>query len=111
MKMNLLKWTGIALFVIGIFFASTGFEKKDNYCYDSSYCEDHNAYVGGDAYNYIINANYFTGYVVLGSCFMLGGLIFFASGEVVVALNGSNKNSDPIVNNANKVSTENEIKF
>lgn len=46
----------------------SGFNVKDNYTYE-------NKYVGGDAYNYIINASYFTGYMVLGSAQLLGGII------------------------------------
>ncbi len=41
-----------------------------------------NAYVGGDAYNYIINGNYFTGFmvmalifVVMGGCLLIAGTI------------------------------------
>ena len=33
-----------------------------------------NAYVGGDAYNYIINANYATGFFVLAGVFALMGI-------------------------------------
>lgn len=33
---------------------------------DSIFRENVNAYVGGDAYNYIINSNYFVGFNVLG---------------------------------------------
>ena len=36
----------------------------------SYYSKSVNAYVGGDAYNYIINACYFTGYVSLGGCLL-----------------------------------------
>lgn len=32
-------------------------------------------YVGGDAYNYIINSNYFTGFMVLGSSAALGAIM------------------------------------
>lgn len=33
-----------------------------------------NTYVGGDAYNYIINANYATGYFVLSGILVLGAI-------------------------------------
>lgn len=35
-----------------------------------------NAYVGGDAYNYIINANYATAFFVLGIFFVIVGFGF-----------------------------------
>lgn len=39
-----------------------------------------NYYVGGDAYNYIINANYFTGYMVLGlALIVIGGIILICN--------------------------------
>lgn len=54
-----------------------GFDKIKNYAnYESYSTLSKNAYVGGDAYNYIINANYFTGYVVLGlALILIGGVI------------------------------------
>ena len=55
-----------------------GFDKKDNY-YSSeySYSLNKNAYVGGDAYNYIINGTYFTGYSILaGSSFIISTMLF-----------------------------------
>lgn len=36
-----------------------------------------NAYVGGDAYNYIINANYATGFFVLAMICVILGCFFF----------------------------------
>ena len=70
----------IIFICIGIIFLSMGFYKKNsysnpdsdsNYSYNTKYT---NSYVGGDAYNYIINGTYFTGYVVLG----MGALIIAA---------------------------------
>ena len=40
--------------------------------------EYHNAYVGGDAYNYIINGNYATGFFVLATMFALLFIGFIA---------------------------------
>lgn len=51
------------LIVFGGWFIYQGFDKLN---YDNSSFEPKNVYVGGDAYNYIINSNYFTGYGVLG---------------------------------------------
>ena len=50
-----------------------GFNKMLNYrnSNTSYYSKSVNAYVGGDAYNYIINACYFTGYVSLGGCLLI----------------------------------------
>lgn len=59
----------ILSFLFGSFFIYKGFDKKMNYR-EPRYSS--NAYVGGDAYNYIINSNYFTGYNVLGiGCYVI----------------------------------------
>lgn len=36
-------------------------------------------HVGGDAYNYIINGTYFTGYVVIASATLLSGVILLTN--------------------------------
>ena len=74
----------VAWIVLGLLILKTGFEKKDNYYNpEGSSLSSENAYVGGDAYNYIINGTYFTGYVVMGSSLLIisaitgvGGLYF-----------------------------------
>jgi hypothetical protein len=63
------------LIIASIFFAivsivnfSSGFDKMNNYLNDSRFPSlSINAYVGGDAYNYIINSNYFTGYMIIAT--------------------------------------------
>ena len=61
--------------IIGIIMLVLGFGKKNNYNNpDNEYTfnDDYiNSYVGGDAYNYIINGTYFTGYVVIGTGFLI----------------------------------------
>ena len=63
----------IILIVNGVNFIKEGFDVKENYYKSSSDLSllNKHVYVGGDAYNYIINANYFTGYIVLGSSLCL----------------------------------------
>lgn len=64
--------------IIGVIFIWMGFSKKNNYSNpdsDYSYEDEYiNSYVGGDAYNYIINGTYFTAYAVIGT----GALIISA---------------------------------
>lgn len=64
----------VILFIISACFLSQGFDYKDNYYNDDYFSV--NAYVGGDAYNYIINGTYFTGYVVISSATALMGTLF-----------------------------------
>lgn len=67
--------------VCGIVFMRQGFDKKNNYYNSENYTIlNENAYVGGDAYNYIINGTYFTGYVVLaGSMFTIFTISLYAT--------------------------------
>ncbi len=51
-----------------------GIDKMTNY-YNSDYSVlNKNAYVGGDAYNYIINGNYATAFFVLTTMFVLAAI-------------------------------------
>ena len=69
------------LIVTSCIFLYKGFDKKNNYKYSEySLIEDVNAYVGGDAYNYIINGTYFTGFVVLAGFAFIGACIFCVVG-------------------------------
>ena len=58
--------------VVGGIQIKNGFDRKNNYL-NSEYGLLQNAYVGGDAYNYIINGTYFTGYVTFGSALLIIG--------------------------------------
>lgn len=49
-----------------------------------------NAYVGGDAYNYIINANYATAYFTIAIFFLLAGV----SVNIIKLLNENNKGKE-----------------
>lgn len=70
----LILMTMICFIVSGIFFYK-GYDVKNEY-YNSDYSIlNKNAYVGGDAYNYIINGTYFTGYSVIASAFFLSGIV------------------------------------
>lgn len=59
----------IGFLLAGGIFIGKGFIQKNTYSYK-------NKYVGGDAYNYIINGTYFTGYVTLGGMFIVCSAIF-----------------------------------
>lgn len=66
----------VACFITSVVFLALGFDKKNNYHqYDSYVLEDVNAYVVGDAYNYIINSGYFAGYAAVGGCFFISFII------------------------------------
>lgn len=87
----------IVFVVMGIIFFYLGFDKKNNYnnpdseyTYGSDYV---NSYVGGDAYNYIINGTYFTAYAVMGTGSMIIASIFGITG-MVLSIKSDEKHSD-----------------
>lgn len=78
---KLLFFIAISTFILGSFCIYKGFDKKENYDNpEYSWQDSTNAYVGGDAYNYIINSNYYTGYNVLGiGCYIITVLSLIGS--------------------------------
>lgn len=79
----------VIFFVLSIIFFGKGYNVKNNYNnsgdpyidmdgdFDLDENNNSNAYVGGDAYNYIINGTYFTGYTIIGAGCLLSGIILF----------------------------------
>ena len=51
----------LAAVIAMLFFGYQAYDKKNNYKNSEYSLLTENAYVGGDAYNYIINAGYFAG--------------------------------------------------
>lgn len=62
-------------FCVSGFMVHKGYDKITNYYNSDTYSSlNTNSYVGGDAYNYIINSNYATGYYVLALMFVVIGV-------------------------------------
>lgn len=84
-------WLIVLAFVFiiaGIVFTATSFDKYSNYYNSDTYfSRNTNAYVGGDAYNYIINGTYFTAFAVYAVGCYLCGIISFISGCAMIAYN------------------------
>lgn len=59
------------------------FIKKNIYSNDSDDFGYINAYVGGDAYNYIINAGYFAGYCAAGGGFIVSSAVLFSAATLI----------------------------
>ena len=76
-KSNVWKVLSGISFSVSLIFLYMGFDKIYSYdngeLYPYTY---HNAYVGGDAYNYIINGNYATAFFVLTLTFAMLGIGF-----------------------------------
>ena len=73
----------VIAFIIAGVLVNRGFDKINNYYNSENYPSiNENAYVGGDAYNYIINANYATGYFVLAMISVIAGFGFLLIGHL-----------------------------
>ena len=87
-------WRGLSsiAFIISAIALSLGLDKMFNYNSGEYYpYEYHNAYVGGDAYNYIINGNYATGFFVLATMFALMGVGFIVVYYLSKMVDGQSK--------------------
>lgn len=81
---TLLLLAAICTIVSGVFFYKA-MDVKNHY-YNSNYSSlNKNVYVGGDAYNYIINGTYFAGYSSIAGASMVCAAIFI-SGSVLVTV-------------------------
>ena len=64
-----------------------GYDKLTNYYNSENYPRlNKNAYVGGDAYNYIINGNYATGYFVLCAGSLIAAVICLGTRAIIGAI-------------------------
>lgn len=70
---------GIILLILSITFFFFGMYHKNSYYNDENGQKNVNAYVGGDAYNFIINSNYFSGYMSLSGAFLISSVLVFIS--------------------------------
>lgn len=64
----------IVLIILSIYFGNLAYDVKNNYYMSSTGIYSKNAFVVGDAYNYIINSNYFTAFTIAASACGLGAL-------------------------------------
>lgn len=73
---NFLVIISIILIIIASIFVYKAFDFKNNYYNSENYPSlNKNTYVGGDAYNYIINSNYFSGYLnFAGSLYIISSI-------------------------------------
>lgn len=67
-----------------------GYDKMTKYYNSGLSSLNKNAYVEGDAYNYIINGTYATAYFVLGSGFLLTSAVCMTGGLLITAIDGKN---------------------
>ena len=78
---GLFVFLAVACFAVGAFFAYKAYDIKI-YPYAERY-----RYVGGDAYNLIINSNFFTGYLISSVASFLGGILSSIAAGIINAVN------------------------
>ena len=81
--------------ILAIVFGGLGLYKKNSYR-NSEYITSRNvnAYDGGDAYNFIINGTYFSGYFALCGGLLASSAVTYSAGSVVLAIEEAQKNSN-----------------
>lgn len=103
--MNLISKTLLVLscvaIILGIVFCIIGFDKKNNYYNSENYYKlNVNSYVGGDAYNYIINGTYFAGFLALGGAMFICGCICGVGGFILEKAEPSKKADNLVITGA-----------
>jgi hypothetical protein len=87
--------------VAGVMFYK-GYDKMANYKNSDYSSLNVNAYVGGDAYNYIINGTYATGFFVLGIGFLISGTVCGAASVLSNQMSDMAENQEKIADNGKK---------
>lgn len=72
--MNRYKITSLVSFVLALLSMYKGYDKMTNYVNSDITATYVNAYVGGDCYNYTINAQYATSYFIIMLTFVVIGV-------------------------------------
>lgn len=96
----ILKIFGVIFFLAFAFMCYKGYDGMTNYensSYDyenyeilGDYEDNKNAYVGGDAYNYIINGTHATAFFVLAVGFLISGILCIIGSFIVNSLSLTN---------------------
>ena len=72
------------MYLLACFTLYKGYDKMHNYYNSENYYSlNHNAYVGGDAYNYIINGTYATAYYTLTAGLIVAGTVIGCTGFIL----------------------------
>lgn len=72
---------------LAVHYGSQGMDKINHYYLNETIpSASTNAYVGGDAYNYIINGTYFSGYSALCGGLLAASGASFSAGMVILAM-------------------------
>lgn len=94
----------IVCFIVCGLFAEQAIDKYTNYRNSESFTSTNvNAYVGGDAYNYIINGTHFTAFTVAASASAILGMIALVGGLLIWVKVTGNWYLDKLIDKQDKV--------
>lgn len=82
-RVDILNVISVILVILFFIMIYKGYDKMTNYKNLEYSIEKENVYVGGDAYNYIINGTHATAYFVLGTGFLVTGVLCFVGGSII----------------------------
>jgi DMSO reductase anchor subunit len=88
------KWIiwAVIFFIHSVFQLYRGIDRIESYYMsETSSSLDKYAFVGGDAYNYIINANIQTGHFILSASSFIAGIILLSTGAIIKTLKENSK--------------------
>lgn len=104
-----LKVVAVIMFIIAGIMLYKGYDKMTNY-YSSDYYEqlNVNAYVGGDAYNFIINGNYATGFFVLAVGSAISGFICLGTSMIMETICNTKVKAEDIPTQSNNTKVEDD---
>lgn len=104
-----LKVVAVIMFIIAGIMLYKGYDKMTNYSNpEDSYRDSVNAYVGGDAYNYIINGNYATGFFVLAVGSAISGFICLGTSMIMETINNTKVKVESNPTQSNNTKIEND---
>ena len=93
------KWatTGGAFYLGALISVIIGVQRITQYKYDEDFPDESKyAFVGGDAYNYIINSNVMNGYFIIAIGLLIAGTVLIAAGGIIHAINKNQVIESPI---------------
>lgn len=103
-----LKVVAVIMFIIAGIMLYKGYDKMTNY-HSSDYSSlNVNAYVGGDAYNYIINGNYATGFFVLAVGSAISGFICLGTSMIMETISNTKVNIEGVSTQMETVKKEDD---
>lgn len=103
-----LKVVAVILFIIACIMLYKGYDKMTNYRSSEYSSRSVNAYVGGDAYNYIINGNYATGFFVLAVGSAISGFICLGTAMIMETISNTKVKVEVIPTQSNNTKVESD---